>query len=487
MTSYDVKSGDKSTLAVRINSTQTTGIQIAAMNINGSSLAWGNQAGVFEIMEEVEGIQKREWVSYTGGSTDSSNVFTPSGVSRDVARDASSTTGSGTGQSFNKGASVRFVDFHYLWNLKANTDRANTYSANQTIASGTKILFGGSSAYVYSSDSGTNLKFKDASNSETTLTQIAALTGTDTKARITTNDTTSGFLQDKLPAGNGITMTLGNAAANETLTPAVSLATDPGLEFSSSALRVKIKASGGVTRDSNGLSIDTSTIASPPTGGLMAWSTRTAPTGWLLCNGAAASRSTYATLFSTISPTIGTVTVTIASPAVFSFTSHGLLLEDAVYFTTTGALPTGLTANTLYYVISAGLTANAFEVSATRNGSAVNTSGTQSGVHTLVSCPFGLGDGSTTFNVPDLRGRTPRGDDKMGTTAASRITSTNPNLGVPVGTADGAHTHTIAGLEANSISGGGGSSQAFIADGTYITDSGTVMTPGLTMFYIIKT
>lgn len=81
--------------------------------------------------------------------------------------------------------------------------------------------------------------------------------------------------------------------------------------------------------------------------------------------------------------TKGTVTVTIASPAVFSFTAHGLVAGQAVYITTTGALPTGLTAGTTYYVISAGLTADAFEVSATLGGSAVNTSGSQSGTHTL--------------------------------------------------------------------------------------------------------
>lgn len=85
----------------------------------------------------------------------------------------------------------------------------------------------------------------------------------------------------------------------------------------------------------------------------------------------------------TRTPPFGTVTVTIASPAVFSFTAHGLNAGDQVVFTTTGALPTGLTAGTVYYVIAAGLTANAFEVSATPGGSAVNTSVSQSGTHTM--------------------------------------------------------------------------------------------------------
>lgn len=77
-----------------------------------------------------------------------------------------------------------------------------------------------------------------------------------------------------------------------------------------------------------------------------------------------------------------TVTVTIASPGVFTWTSHGMIAGMPISFTTSGALPTGLTANTKYYVIAAGLTANAFEVSTTAGGSAVNTSGSQSGTHT---------------------------------------------------------------------------------------------------------
>jgi microcystin-dependent protein len=42
-----------------------------------------------------------------------------------------------------------------------------------------------------------------------------------------------------------------------------------------------------------------------PTGGLIMWGTGTAPSGWLLCNGAAVSRTTYAALFAVIGTTFG--------------------------------------------------------------------------------------------------------------------------------------------------------------------------------------
>ena len=99
----------------------------------------------------------------------------------------------------------------------------------------------------------------------------------------------------------------------------------------------------------------------------------------------------YTSSFASETLIASTFTVTIASPAVFTLTAHGLsatsssdsTLGNIVYFSTTGALPTGLTAGTAYYVISAGLTANAFQVSTTAGGTAVNTSGTQSGTHSI--------------------------------------------------------------------------------------------------------
>lgn len=82
-----------------------------------------------------------------------------------------------------------------------------------------------------------------------------------------------------------------------------------------------------------------------------------------------------------------TVTVTIAAPGVFTDAAHGMSIGDQVSFSTTGALPTGLTAGTTYFVVAAGFTTGAYSVSATSGGSAITTTGTQSGVHTRTTVP----------------------------------------------------------------------------------------------------
>ena len=89
-------------------------------------------------------------------------------------------------------------------------------------------------------------------------------------------------------------------------------------------------------------------------------------------------------------PLINVVTISQASPALITWTAHGLKAGDAVKFSSTGALPTGLTAGTTYYVITAGLTANSFQVSATPGGAAVNTTAAGSGTHTAEATPSGM-------------------------------------------------------------------------------------------------
>ncbi len=66
---------------------------------------------------------------------------------------------------------------------------------------------------------------------------------------------------------------------------------------------------------------------------------------------------------------------------------------------------------------------------------------TYSVLFTAISTTYGSGDGSSTFNLPDLRGRVGAGKDDMGGSAASRLTS--PVSGSTLGAAGGAQSHTL--------------------------------------------
>ena len=69
----------------------------------------------------------------------------------------------------------------------------------------------------------------------------------------------------------------------------------------------------------------------------------------------------------------------------------------------------------------------------------------------LIGTTYGVGDGSTTFNMPDLRGRTVAGKDNMGGSSAGRLTNTgtgNPGIdGNTLGAAGGADRYTLATAE----------------------------------------
>jgi hypothetical protein len=80
-------------------------------------------------------------------------------------------------------------------------------------------------------------------------------------------------------------------------------------------------------------------------------------------------------------------TVTIAGPAVLTL-GYALANGTAVTLTTTGYLPTGLVPGTIYYVINAsGTTCN---LSATYGGSAITTTGTQSGTQSIAARGYPL-------------------------------------------------------------------------------------------------
>lgn len=134
----------------------------------------------------------------------------------------------------------------------------------------------------------------------------------------------------------------------------------------------------------------------------------------------------------TITKPTATVTISNASPAVVTRTSHGWADGDPVMFSSTGSLPTGVTANTIYYVRNK--TTNTFNLSSTPIGALVNTSGAGSGLH---SSSLGLvgGDLVATDDITGGNGFT-RGHvygellvNSGATTASFTVTLSRPASG----------------------------------------------------------
>jgi len=124
---------------------------------------------------------------------------------------------------------------------------------------------------------------------------------------------------------------------------------------------------------------------------------------------------------------------------------------------------------------------------------------------TLLGETYGAGDGSSTFNIPDLRGRVIAGQDDMGGASANRLTGQSggvngDNLGASGGTETHtlsiaempAHTHTYnrRHLPAETVSGGSGASVGQENVATSSTGGGGAhnnVQPTFILNYIIKT
>jgi microcystin-dependent protein len=69
---------------------------------------------------------------------------------------------------------------------------------------------------------------------------------------------------------------------------------------------------------------------------------------------------------------------------------------------------------------------------------------TYAALFAIIGTTYGVGDGSTTFNVPDLRGRVVAGQDDMGGSSANRLTNVSGGLdGDTLGAAGGAESHAL--------------------------------------------
>jgi len=147
-------------------------------------------------------------------------------------------------------------------------------------------------------------------------------------------------------------------------------------------------------------------------------------------------------------------------------------------------------------------------------GQAISRS-TYATLFAAIGTTYGVGDGATTFNVPDLRGRLAAGQDDMGGTSANRLTGQTGGVnGDNLGAAGGAetqtlttaqipsHTHGAGSYVANIQGPSGGGSSGYLGGGGNATLSKTVsgtsgatgsggahnnVQPTIILNYIIKT
>lgn len=165
-----------------------------------------------------------------------------------------------------------------------------------------------------------------------------------------------------------------------------------------------------------------------PTGAFLPYGGYAAPSGFLLCDGSPVSRTTYAALKAALSYTLASAVLTSGSNVIT--VAAGDQLKIAVGQGVEGA---GIPAGTTITAFSGG---NSWTMSA-------NATATRTGNVTLL--PYGGGDGSTTFNVPNLVGRTVLGFQgglfQLGVTGGATNhshTLTNASAQIVVSQADGA-------------------------------------------------
>lgn len=164
---------------------------------------------------------------------------------------------------------------------------------------------------------------------------------------------------------------------------------------------------------------------------------------------------------------------------------NALIAAAGVGNPTAAILPYAGTTAPLGYLLCAGQ-----EVSRT----------TYAALFAVIGTTFGAGNGSTTFNLPDLRGRFPLGKDNMGGTPANRVANAQADI---LGGFEGEELHILilaeipAHTHSYSIhsSGGSGMTENGSGNGNVAASTGSAgggaahnnMPPYLTLNYIIKT
>lgn len=181
-------------------------------------------------------------------------------------------------------------------------------------------------------------------------------------------------------------------------------------------------------------------MSEPSHGELKPHGSFTTPPLWLPAAGQSVDRTAYADLF-----------------AALGFSTTGTIASGSTSITSVAALPLGLKGSAPYAVPieGPGIPAGTVMTTFSQSGGSITLSiskaatGSTSGA-TITLLPHGQGDGSTTFNVPDMRGRAAFGMDGLGGNSAARLTAVSLGDGVTLGKGGGderlqQHAHNDAG------------------------------------------
>ncbi len=266
------------------------------------------------------------------------------------------------------------------------------------------------------------------------------------------HETLSGTIDAKAnKAGPTFTGTATFATISSGNVTATTLATLPENTSIGSVSSTEISYLDGVT-SSIQTQLNTTNQFIAPTGSILIWSTATAPSNWLICNGAAVSRTTYAALFAVIGTTygVGDNSTTFNLPNLMGRVPFGIDTNQTEFnvLGETGGAKTVTLAITNLPAHTHAIDHNHPESTTSSNGSHT---------HTYTD----RGDATFTVDAPGSTILASVADNQSSTYTTS---------------SNGSHTHTFNVPDFDGTSGSTGSGTAF-----------SILPPYIALHYIIKT
>lgn len=416
----------KTTLASALATDGTTIKVQQFVDSNGEEVALADFGSFFNVViKQGSKIEIIKCDGLTQSSTDDSAILSIATNGRAIPPKAPF-TGSATGKSFQTGAELIVTNDPYTMSFFAQVEADNAFTGANTFTQFPKKL--GSTTPVDDEDfvtlahlNATVLGDAVVSAIKSSVTFGEAVTAgnpvyfktSDQKwYRAYANNSATcigvllGIAQADADADEAGTVTrLGRDAINTGFTAGskIYLTDAGGLDETSGSYIVELGtalASGSL--DFNPKEGKRELYLSSLTGMIVPYAGDSVPSGFLACDGQLLNFADQPDLLSVIGTKYGlgagvAFTVTAANDTV-DITSHGYSNGQRFMLSNVGgALPAGLAADTLYYVVNAAT--NTFKLSLTAGGAAVDITGTGTGTHYL----------HTQFKVPDLRARLPLG------------------------------------------------------------------------------